>query len=327
MDTAAIVARGLVKRFGDVPALDGIDLSVPPGTVFGLLGPNGAGKTTTVRILTTILRPDAGEARVLGHDVITEAEAVRNSIGLAGQYAAVDENLTGSENLRLVGKLTHLPRALIRERAAELLERFDLTAAANRPVKTYSGGMRRRLDLAASLVRRPPVLFLDEPTTGLDPRSRSDLWSVIEGLVAEGTTVLLTTQYLEEADRLADYLAVVDHGQIIAQGTPAGLKAGLGSTVIEIGMPGEGSALMALQALAALGVQPPTLDGTTVKLTVADGGSILLEALRVLDTEGIAPTGVTLREPSLDDVFLSLTGHAAVESSGDGDDPALRGAA
>jgi ABC-2 type transport system ATP-binding protein len=315
MENPAIVASGLVKRFGDVPALDGIDLAVAPGTVFGLLGPNGAGKTTTVRILTTILHPDAGEARVLGHDVITEAEAVRNSIGLAGQYAAVDENLTGAENLRMVGKLTHLPRALIRERAVELLERFDLTAAANRPVKTYSGGMRRRLDLAASLVHRPPVLFLDEPTTGLDPRSRSDLWGVIEDLVAEGTTVLLTTQYLEEADRLADQLAVVDHGRIIAMGTPAELKAGLGSTVIEIGMPGEGSALMALQALAPLGVQPPTLDGTTVKLTVADGPSILLEALRALDTEGIAPTGVTLREPSLDDVFLSLTGHAAVEAS------------
>jgi ABC-2 type transport system ATP-binding protein len=313
--SAAIVAAGLVKRFGEVPALDGIDFVVPAGTVFGLLGPNGAGKTTTVRILTTILRPDAGEARVLGYDVTTEAEAVRASIGLAGQYAAVDENLTGRENLRLVGKLTHLPRSLIKERSAELLERFDLTAAADRPVKTYSGGMRRRLDLAASLVHRPPVLFLDEPTTGLDPRSRNDLWLVIEDLVADGTTVLLTTQYLEEADRLADRLAVVDHGRIIAMGTPAELKAGLGSTVLEIGMPGEGSALMALQALAPLGVQPPTLDGTTVKLTVADGGASLLHALRALDAEGIAPTGVTLREPSLDDVFLSLTGHAAEASA------------
>ncbi len=311
----AIVASGLVKRFGDVPALDGIDLTVPAGTVFGLLGPNGAGKTTTVRILTTILRPDAGEARVLGHDVVAEPDAVRHAIGLAGQSAAVDESLTGAENLRLVGKLTHLPRALIKERSVELLGRFGLSDAAHRPVKTYSGGMRRRLDLAASLVHRPAVLFLDEPTTGLDPRSRNDLWTVIEDLVADGTTVLLTTQYLEEADRLADYLAVVDHGQIIAQGTPAGLKAGLGSTVIEIGMPGEGSALMALQALAPLGVQAPTIDGTTVRLTVADGGSVLLEALRVLDTEGIIPTGVTLREPSLDDVFLSLTGHAAVVGS------------
>ena len=312
---AAIVASGLIKHFGDVPALEGIDLNVAPGTVFGLLGPNGAGKTTTVRILTTILRPDSGEARVLGRDVITEADAVRSSIGLAGQYAAVDENLTGFENLRMVGKLTHLPKGLIKERAGELLERFDLSAAADRPVKTYSGGMRRRLDLAASLVHRPPVLFLDEPTTGLDPRSRSELWAVIEDLVAEGTTVLLTTQYLEEADRLADRLAVVDHGRIIAEGTPAGMKANLGSTVIEIGMPGEGSALLALQALAPLGVQPPTLEGQTVKLTVADGGSVLLEALRALDAEGITPTGVTLREPSLDDVFLSLTGHTTVEAS------------
>jgi ABC-2 type transport system ATP-binding protein len=313
--SAAIVASGLVKRFGDVVALDGIDFAVPAGTVFGVLGPNGAGKTTTVRILTTILRPDAGQARVLGYDVTTDADAVRALIGLAGQYAAVDENLTGAENLRMVGKLTHLPRSLIKERTAELLDRFDLTAAAHRPVKTYSGGMRRRLDLAASLVHRPAVLFLDEPTTGLDPRSRNDLWAVISDLVVDGTTVLLTTQYLEEADRLADNLAVVDHGRIIAMGTPAELKAGLGSTVIEIGMPGEGSALMALQALESLGVQPPTLDGTTVRLTVTDGGSSLLDALRALDAEGITPTGVTLREPSLDDVFLSLTGHAAADAS------------
>jgi ABC-2 type transport system ATP-binding protein len=312
---AAIVVSGLVKRFGTVAALDGIDFSVPAGTVFGLLGPNGAGKTTTVRILTTILRPDEGEARVLGHDVATEPEGVRASIGLAGQYAAVDEYLTGAENLRLVGKLTHLPRSLIRERTAELLERFALTDAASRPVRTYSGGMRRRLDLAASLMHRPAVLFLDEPTTGLDPRSRNELWRVIEDLVADGTTVLLTTQYLEEADRLADHLAVVDHGRIIASGTPAELKAGLGSTVIEIAMPGEGSALLALQALGTLGVQPPALDGTNVRLTVADGGSGLLEALRALDAEGIAPTGVTLREPSLDDVFLSLTGHPAPAAS------------
>jgi ABC-2 type transport system ATP-binding protein len=328
MENAAIVASGLVKRFGDVPALDGIDFAVPPGTVFGLLGPNGAGKTTTVRILTTILRPDAGEARVFGHDVVADPEAVRNSIGLAGQYAAVDENLTGTENLRMVGRLTHLPKALITERAGDLLERFDLIAAANRTVRTYSGGMRRRLDLAASLMHRPPVLFLDEPTTGLDPRSRSELWTVIEDLVADGTTVLLTTQYLEEADRLADRLAVVDHGRIIAQGTPAELKASLGSTVIEIGMPGEGSALMALQALARVGIQPPVLEGTTVHLTVSDGPSALLEVLRALDAEGIAPSGITLREPSLDDVFLSLTGQPADTSSGGAPaESPLRGAA
>ncbi|MDQ1515730.1 MAG: hypothetical protein QOE80_1560 [Actinomycetota bacterium] len=328
METAAIVASGLVKRFGDVPALDGIDLTVPPGTVFGLLGPNGAGKTTAVRILTTILRPDAGEARVFGHDVMADPEAVRNSIGLAGQYAAVDENLTGTENLRMVGRLTHLPKALITERSRDLLERFDLVEAANRPVRTYSGGMRRRLDLAASLMHRPPVLFLDEPTTGLDPRSRSELWAVIEDLVADGTTVLLTTQYLEEADRLADQLAVVDHGRIIAQGTPAELKASLGSTVIEIGMPGEGSALMALQALGRVGIQPPVLEGTTVHLTVSDGPSALLEVLRALDAEGIAPSGVTLREPSLDDVFLSLTGQPADASSGgEPADSPLRGVA
>ncbi|MDQ1566146.1 MAG: hypothetical protein QOF96_1026 [Actinomycetota bacterium] len=328
MENAAIVASGLVKRFGDVPALDGIDFAVPPGTVFGLLGPNGAGKTTTVRILTTILRPDAGEARVFGHDVVADPEAVRNSIGLAGQYAAVDENLTGTENLRMVGRLTHLPKALITERAGDLLERFDLIAAANRTVRTYSGGMRRRLDLAASLMHRPPVLFLDEPTTGLDPRSRSELWAVIEDLVADGTTVLLTTQYLEEADRLADQLAVVDHGRIIAQGTPAALKASLGSTVIEIGMPGEGSALMALQALARVGIQPPVLEGTTVHLTVSDGPSALLEVLRALDAEGIAPSGITLREPSLDDVFLSLTGQPADTSSGGAPaESPLRGAA
>ena len=227
MGNEAILATGLFKRFGDVVALDGIDLAVPRGTVFGLLGPNGAGKTTAVRVLTTLLRPDAGVARVLGRDVLAEPEAVRASIGLAGQYAAVDENLTGRENLRLVGRLAHLSRPLVRARADELLERFNLTEAGDRTVRTYSGGMRRRLDLAASLVHRPPVLFLDEPTTGLDPRSRMDLWGVIEDLVSDGTTVLLTTQYLEEADRLAERIAVVDRGHVIAEGTPAELKAAL----------------------------------------------------------------------------------------------------
>ena len=326
MDADAIVTSGLVKRFGDVRALDGIDLTVPRGTVFGLLGPNGAGKTTAVRVLTTIIRPDAGEARVLGRDVVAEPEAVRASIGLAGQYAAVDENLTGRENLRLVGRLTHLPKRAVRPRADELLERFNLTEAGDRPVKTYSGGMRRRLDLAASLVHRPPVLFLDEPTTGLDPRSRSDLWSVIADLVADGTTVLLTTQYLEEADRLAERIAVVDRGRVIATGTPAELKAGLGSTVLEIAMTGEGSALLAAEALFPLGVQPPVVEGSTVMVTVSDGARLLLEALRILDAEDLTPTGVTFREPSLDDVFLALTGEHA-RPAGTAADATLRGAA
>jgi ABC-2 type transport system ATP-binding protein len=326
MDAYAILATGLVKRFGDVLALDGIDLAVPQGTVLGLLGPNGAGKTTAVRVLTTIIRPDAGEARVLGHDVVAEPEAVRASIGLAGQYAAVDENLTGRENLRLVGRLTHLPKKTIRVRADELLERFNLIDAGDRPVKTYSGGMRRRLDLAASLVHRPPVLFLDEPTSGLDPRSRSDLWSVIADLVAEGTTVLLTTQYLEEADRLAERIAVVDRGHVIASGTPAELKASLGATVLEIAMTGEGSALQAAQVLLPLGVQPPVVEGSIVILTVSDGPRLLLEALRILDAEGLTPTGVTLREPSLDDVFLALTGEHASPAA-DNADATLRGAA
>jgi ABC-2 type transport system ATP-binding protein len=326
MDAYAILATGLVKRFGNVVALDGIDLAVPQGTVLGLLGPNGAGKTTAVRVLTTIIRPDAGEARVLGRDVVAEPEAVRASIGLAGQYAAVDENLTGRENLRLVGLLTHLPKKTIRGRADELLERFNLTDAGDRPVKTYSGGMRRRLDLAASLVHRPPVLFLDEPTSGLDPRSRSDLWSVIADLVAEGTTVLLTTQYLEEADRLAERIAVVDRGHVIASGTPAELKASLGATVLEIAMTGEGSALQAAQVLLPLGVQPPVVEGSVVILTVSDGPRLLLEALRILDAEGLTPTGVTLREPSLDDVFLALTGEHASPVAHNAD-ATLRGAA
>src|SRR6266536_1938721 len=235
MTETAIAVQGLQKRFGDVVALDGIDFEVPPASVFGLLGPNGAGKTTAVRVLTTILRPDAGQASVLGLDVASEPQRVRARIGLAGQYAAVDGNLTGRENLRLIGRLVHLPRRTVAARAGELLERFELTDAADRPVRTYSGGMRRRIDLAAALVNRPPVLFLDEPTTGLDPHSRNEVWLMIGELVADGTTVVLTTQYLEEADRLASRVAVVDEGRVIANDTPAALKARLGSTVIELG--------------------------------------------------------------------------------------------
>jgi ABC-2 type transport system ATP-binding protein len=320
---AAIVASGLVKRFGDVPALDGIDFFVPPGTVFGLLGPNGAGKTTTVRILTTILRPDAGQASVLGHDVVTEAEAVRSSIGLAGQYAAVDENLTGAENLRMVGKLTHLPRALIRKRSAQLLERFELTAAANRPVKTYSGGMRRRLDLAGALVADPEVLFLDEPTTGLDPRSRQDMWQVIADLVAGGTTLLLTTQYLEEADRLASRIIVVDAGRVIAEGTADELKDRLGGERLEV-VVADGSRLAeARSLLGVVGSGEVTVDVRARRLSVpvSGGTAALVDALRRLDDVGVEVQDVALHRPTLDDVFLTLTGRAAtVTEAPDEDD-------
>jgi ABC-2 type transport system ATP-binding protein len=311
----AIYAEGLRKSFGTVAALAGVDLAVPTGTVLGLLGPNGAGKTTAVRILTTILRPDAGRAEVLGIDVARRPRDVRHRIGLAGQYAAVDENLTGRENLRLVGRLTHLPKADIGPRADELLRRFDLVEAANRPTKTYSGGMRRRLDLAAALVHRPPILFLDEPTTGLDPRSRADLWQVIEDLVADGSTVLLTTQYLEEADRLADRIAVVDHGKVIAEGTAGELKARLGTTIIHI-EPADPSGLdQAKSILSDLGATDFGEDRRSVEVKVADGGRSLLEAVRRLDEAGIEPANVTVREPSLDDVFLTLTGRPAQDEN------------
>jgi ABC-2 type transport system ATP-binding protein len=325
-DEAAIRVEGLTKRFGSLVALDGIDFEVPAGTVFGLLGPNGAGKTTAIRILTTILTPDGGRAEVLGHDVVREAEAVRYRIGLAGQFAAVDPNLTGSENLRLVGRLAQMPKASIRPRSNELLERFDLADAADRPVRTYSGGMRRRLDVAAALVQRPPVLFLDEPTTGLDLQSRNALWETIRELVAGGTTVLLTTQYLEEADRLVERLAVVDGGKVIAEGTPAGLKGRLGSTVIEIAMGEEAAALRAQALLARAGDGGPEREGSTLRLS-SDGPRVLMDVLRSLDAEGLSPASLTVRDPSLDDVFLALTGHHAEPATDPAEEPAQIGAA
>ena len=310
----AIEVVGLSKRFGEVVALDGVNLAVQPGTVYGLLGPNGAGKTTTVRVLTTIIRPDAGCARVLGLDVVDQAQEVRASIGLAGQYAAVDEQLTGRENLELVGQLTHQPRAQVRLRAVELLERFGLTDAADRPLKTFSGGMRRRLDLAASLVHRPPVLFLDEPTTGLDPKSRNDLWDLIRELVSEGTTLLLTTQYLEEADVLADRIAVIDHGLVIADGTAAELKAQMGATVLEVSF---ADTAAAHGAVATVGAVAPgaEVEGTSVRAPVVDGARTAMEVLRALDAAGLEVGGLIIREPSLDDVFLQLTGRRAEETT------------
>jgi ABC-2 type transport system ATP-binding protein len=311
MTDAAIVMEGLVKHFGDVVAVDGIDLEVPTGSVLGLLGPNGAGKTTTVRMLTTILRPDRGRATVLGLDVAKRPRAVRTVIGLAGQFAAVDGNLTGRENLRMVGELTHQPRASIGPRAAELLDRFDLAEAADRPVRTYSGGMRRRLDLAAALVHRPRVLFLDEPTTGLDPRSRMDLWSVIGELVADGTTLLLTTQYLEEADRLADRIVVIDDGRIIADGSAHELKGQLGTTVVEVRMSDSHAARQARRRLAQVGTTELADGDHTVAVNVTDSGRALLEVVRLLDQGRLPPESLAVREPTLDDVFLRLTGHAA----------------
>src|SRR6266511_3316408 len=310
----AILVEGLVKRFGTVVALDGIDFEVPAGTVFGLLGPNGAGKTTAIRILTTILRPDAGRAEILGMDVLRQPGAVRLNIGLAGQYAAVDPNLTGAETLRLIGRLAHLPVPEIRSRADELLRRFGLADAADRTVRTYSGGMRRRLDVAAALVQRPPVLFLDEPTTGLDLQSRGELWEMIRQLVADGTTVLLTTQYLEEADRLAERIAVVDRGRVIANDTPAALKAHLGSTVIEMGMGDETRAARAQDLLSASLPARPERDAATIRLASQDGARVLIEVLRSLDDQDLTPATLAVREPSLDDVFLSLTGRRAEDT-------------
>jgi ABC-2 type transport system ATP-binding protein len=304
----AIVVDHLAKRFGELEAVKGVSFEVPEGRVLGLLGPNGAGKTTVVRMLTTLLRPDSGTARVLGVDVRDDPQAVRASIGLAGQYAAVDENLTGRENLVLVGKLTHLDGDEIDTRARELLEQFALSHAADRISRTYSGGMRRRLDLAAALMHRPPVLFLDEPTTGLDPQGRNDLWGVIEDLVQRGTTVLLTTQYLEEADVLADNIVVIDHGTVIAEGTATQLKERLGATVIEVAMRDDDAAARAAEVLAPVG--STSRDGKLVRINVPGGAGpqAMLEAVRILDAEHLDPATMVLREPTLDDVFLELTG-------------------
>jgi ABC-2 type transport system ATP-binding protein len=307
----AISISGLVKSFGDVRALDGVDLEAAPGTVLGVLGPNGAGKTTTVRILATLLAPDAGSARVAGLDVVADAALLRGRIGLAGQYAAVDDNLTGLENLVMVGRLYGERRRAARLRAAELLERFSLADAADRVAKTYSGGMRRRLDLAAALVARPPVLFLDEPTTGLDPRSRIDLWETIEELVADGTTVLLTTQYLDEADRLADRIAVIDRGTVIADGAPDELKDRVGGERLEVHLSDPAAALEAAEALAPMSGEPPQIEDRAVRLPVRGRAGAIVEAVRRLDDADVAVDDVAVRRPTLDDVFLALTGHGA----------------
>jgi ABC-2 type transport system ATP-binding protein len=311
----AIEAEGLVKYYGSVVALDGLDLAVPEGTVTGLLGPNGAGKTTAVRIFTTLVIPDAGQARVGGLDVVRDADRLRQIIGLSGQYAAVDEDLTGFENLDMVGRLYHLGRRRSRERARELLERFDLVEAADRTVKGYSGGMRRRLDLAGALVAKPRLLFLDEPTTGLDLRSRLGMWEVIAELVAAGSTLLLTTQYLEEADRLADQVAVIDHGKVIASGTSDELKAQVGGERLEVTVGTVAEIDSARASLAPLAVGEITVDeqARSITIPVTGGPAVLAEALSRLDADAVKVLDIGLRRPTLDDVFLSLTGHAAEE--------------
>jgi ABC-2 type transport system ATP-binding protein len=313
MTDVAVRAEALVKTYGSTRALDGIDFEIPTGTVLGLLGPNGAGKTTAVRILTTLLRPDSGRAWVAGHDVLAEPDAVRRSIGLSGQYAAVDENLTGFENLYMVGRLYGMNKTDARARATELLSRFRLTDAATRTAKTYSGGMRRRLDLAGALVAEPLVVLLDEPTTGLDPRGRLETWEVIGELVADGATVLLTTQYLEEADQLADTILVIDHGRVIAGGTADNLKAEVGGERLEIVVADATELATATRVLTEVGAAEPTVDQHSRRLQVlVDAGpKSLIEALRRLDAEGVVVLDVGLHRPTLDDVFLSLTGHAA----------------
>lgn len=311
MSTIAVQVAGVRKSFGAVEALRGIDLTVQKGTIVGILGPNGAGKTTLIRILTTLMQPDSGSLSVEGHDVVEESDAVRRIIGLAGQYAAVDENLTGRENLVMVGRLYHMSVALARARADELLAQFNLVDAADRTLKTYSGGMRRRVDLAASLVNRPPVLFLDEPTTGLDPASRLDLWEIIRALVRGGTTVVLTTQYMEEADYLAENIFVIDHGTVIAAGTPTELKSRVGGDVLELHISNAKKVPEARRALESLGYGLPTESAAgLLTLPVQEGSQALVRAIRALDDAGIEIEDLQLRRPSLDEAFLKLTAHA-----------------
>jgi len=314
-ETPAIEADGLVKRFGKTKALDGLDLTVPAGTVYGLLGPNGAGKTTAVRVLATLLKPDAGRARILGADVVADAAAVRRTIGLTGQYAALDEYLTGRSNLVMIGQLSRLGAKAARQRADELLDRFGLAEAATRAVKTYSGGMRRRLDLAASLIGHPAVLFLDEPTTGLDPGARALMWDIVRELTAEGTTLLLTTQYLDEADQLAGRVAVIDGGKVIAEGTPAELKSSVGGQRILLTLADgadKSAAAMALERFAS-GSIVPNGAGRLIEVPVAAADGLATEVLRALDAAGVGVSDIAVRGASLDDVFLTLTGHMAEE--------------
>jgi daunorubicin resistance ABC transporter ATP-binding subunit len=323
-DVPAIKADGLVKHYGKTKALDGLDLTVPAGSVYGLLGPNGAGKTTAVRILATLLRPDGGQARVLGRDVVADAPAVRRTIGLTGQYAALDEYLSGRANLIMIGQLSRLTARAAKARADELLEQFDLTAAATRVVKTYSGGMRRRLDLAASLIGHPAVLFLDEPTTGLDPSARALMWDIVRQLVADGTTLLLTTQYLDEADVLASRVAVIDGGKVIAEGPPAELKASVGGQRLLITLADESDAEAAARALAPFATTPviPTGAGRLIEAPVIASDGLATEVVRSLDAAGVKVSEISVRSASLDDVFLTLTGHVAEDKTAKTQQPA-----